>query len=349
MREKSITKIDLLSFEKESGKNNTAKILNIGEVFWRLSIPSCLYTAFSVTITNLLAERISNVWSTLLMLVAYVVLLFAVAWLVLAYKNNCSEGIFKLEKEHITAIFDMVLLINVAYLLLSGFSRGSNIAYNMCLTNLTLYIGFAVSLDDLFDAKNYMDILRSFYSPFSKIKLNKKTWLIIGTVAVTIVLFQILCAYIIPLVIFYVILTILLLSLILLDKTRKEKLKKFNYELVNLFGDNNVLILQIGTDYVVIKSIEKAIGTQIAIKEISQSSIDKYNTVVVLNTLKKKEDYICYLNQINDIVEPDGVIIDPFITKHQKRSFLASWFGFPVSKVVKGRSVKEYLQIFTNK
>ncbi len=349
MREESIMKIDLLSFEKESGKNNTTRFLNIGEVFWRLSIPSCLYTAFSVTVTNLLAECISNVWSTLLMLAAYVALLFAVAWLVLAYKNNCSEGNFNLEKEHISAIFDMVLLINAAYLLLSGLLKGSNIAYNMCLTNLTLYIGFAVSLDDLFDAKNIMGILRCFYSPFSKIKLNKKLWLIIGMVAFTIVLFQILCAYIIPLVIFYVILMVLLLSLILLDKNRKEKLEKFNNELVNLFENNNVLILQIGSDYVVIKSIKKTLGTQTSINEISKSSIDKYNTVIVLNTLKKKEDYICYLNQINDIVEPDGVIIDPFITKQQRRSFLASWFGIPVSNVVTRHKVKEYLQIFMNK
>ena len=139
------------------------------------------------------------------------------AWLILAYKNNCSEGNFKLEKEHITAIFDMVLLINAAYLLLSGLLKDSNIAYNMCLTNLTLYIGFAVSLDDLFDAKNFMGILSCFSSPFSKIKINKRIWLIIGTVAFSIVLFQILCAYIIPLIIFYVILIILLLSLILLN------------------------------------------------------------------------------------------------------------------------------------
>lgn len=243
----------------------------------------------------------------------------------------------------------MVLLINAAYLLLSGLLKDSNIAYNMCLTNLTLYIGFAVSLDDLFDAKNFMGILSCFSSPFSKIKINKRIWLIIGTVAFSIVLFQILCAYIIPLIIFYVILIILLLSLILLNKIRKEKLKKFSNELVNSFEDNNVLILQIGTDYIVVKSIEKTLGAQTAINEISQINIDKYNTVVVLNTLRKKEDYSCYLNQVSDIIEPDGVIIDPYITKQQKRCFLASWLGIPISKMGTEHSIEEYLQMFANK
>ena len=344
MSEKSITKIDLLSFEKENGKNNTAKFLNIGEIFWRLSIPGCLYTAFSVTVTNLLAECISNVWSTLLMLVAYVVLLFAVAWLVLAYKNNCSEESFKLEKEHITAIFDMVLLINAVYLLFSGLLKDSNIAYNMCLTNLTLYIGFAVSLDDLFDAKNFMGILRCFYSPFSKIKLNKKIWLIIGTVALSMVLFQKLCAYTTALIVICIILIIILLSLISLDKFRKERLSSFSSELVTLFQKNKVLLLQIGTDYVVIKSIKKALDTQTAINEISRINIDKYNMVVVLNTLRKKEDYICYLNQISEVIEPDGVIIDPFITRQQKRSFLASWFGIPLFNY-KIKATQDYSKI----
>ena len=345
MREESITKIDLLSFEKERGKNNTAKFSNIGEVSWRLFIPSCLYTALSVIITTVLAEYISNVLSAFLTLAAYIVLLFSVSWLVLTYRNNCSEENFKLEKEHITAIFDIILLINAAYLLLSGLLIDSNIAYNMCLTNLTLYIGFAVSLDDLFDAKNFIGILCCFCSPFSKIKLNKKIWLIIGSVAFYIVLIQILCAYIIPLIIFCVILIILLLSLIFFNKIRKEKLKKFSHELVNLFEDNNVLILQIGADYVVIKSIEKALNTQMVISEISRINIDKYNTVVVLNTLRKKEHYVDYLNQISDIIERDGVIIDPFITKQQRRSFLSAWFGIPISLTM-WNSADEYIKTF---
>lgn len=345
MSEESITKIELLSFEKESGKNSTAKFLNIGEVSWRLFIPSGLYTVLSVIITTVLAEYISNTLSAFLALVAYILLLFTVSWLVLTYRSNCSEGNFKLEKEHITAIFDVVLLINAAYLLLSGLSGDSNIAYNMCLINLTLYIGFAVSLDDLFDAKNFIGILRCFYSPFSKIKLNKKMWLIIGSVALSIVLFQKLCTYTTALIIISIIFIIILLSLISLDKFRKERLSNFSSELVTLFQKNKVLLLQIGTDYVVIKSIKNALDTQTEINEISQISVDKYNMIIVLNTLRKKEDYICYLNQITEVIEPDGVIIDPFITRKQKRSFLASWFGIPLFNYkIKGK--QNYSKIF---
>ena len=180
MKNKLNTTIDLISFEKEHGKNKTEMVLNIGELFWKLPILICFYTAMCTMTTDVLPNYISNICVSLINLMSNIALLVGMAILVRGYIKGHSKEESKLKIEQIMAIIDITLLIHATYFLIAGILKDSGISLGMALTNITLYIGFAVSLEDLLDIKSLKDFLCCFYKPFSNIKLSKKWWLIIS-------------------------------------------------------------------------------------------------------------------------------------------------------------------------
>lgn len=336
--------IDLISFKKEYGKNKTETILNIGELLWKLPILICFYTTVCTMTTEVLTNYISNIWVSLVGLISNIGLLVGMAILVRGYIKCYSKKESKLKIEQIMAIIDMTLLIHATYFLVAGILKDSSISFGMALTNITLYIGFAVSLEDLLDIKSLKDFLCCFYKPFSNIKLSKKWWLTISIFFILIVLFLILCLYKFTLIIVCVLLIVLLLSSIVLSTVRKNRLKKFADYLAAIFPENNVLILQIGADYVVIKSLIKIWVQQYLVDDVYDPHIEKYDMIVILNSLSNKSDYICYFEQIKDKVKRDAIIIDPFLNKRGKKKKIAAYLGIPVSTNSK-YSTEEYFEI----
>ena len=136
-------------------------------------------------------------------------------------------------------------------------------------------------------------------------------------------------------------------TIIVLNYRRERCLNFFALQMQKKIKDTNVLIYQLGADYVVKKSILDTLDTYESsiIEENEFSSIcNKFEVILVLNSIKEKTIYLDELLKIEPLLKDGGIIIDPFISKSKKRNYWASWFGIP-NVSANAFDLSEYFQI----
>ena len=169
-------KIDLLTFEKDIQKRSMEKWEDIFSLFSMFVIPMILYYIFCRVISEF---NCSLAFSVFLSLLGYIFLLLSIPWVMKCYKRFVSREI-PLQTNELVALFCFYLLFSAIIFIEEGILKNKDIWIYAALTNLLLYIGFTVSLDDLFNMKRYRELLNSLIKPFWGIGLNKKKMIMIN-------------------------------------------------------------------------------------------------------------------------------------------------------------------------
>ena len=335
-----------LEFHKDEGLLRSRKLSAALDIVICLLIPIILYSVANIVMLDVKCPP----WeSTLWLLLAYVIMLFLVAISVLRHKNKCidkSGSEFVLSSDEIACLFNYILFINALYFFIWGFNEGHEGAKVMGATNATLFVGFAISLSGLFQIQKYRHIYRSFLQPFVDIKN------VIGTVSALIgVVVTLLLAFCgsNP---WYVAVPIVLMMVVLffLNMRRKTSKELFAKRIKSLILGKRILILQLGPDYIVGKTIENLfIQNGLVITPLSQEKADtyKYDIVIVLNSLFQKKVYLPYLDLIKNYLAVNGKIIDPFVTRRFRRSFVRAWMGM-ANRKPEPFSIDQYNRIICN-
>lgn len=271
--------VHLLEFHKDEGLLRSRKLSAALDIVICLLIPIILYSVANIVMLDIKCPP----WeSTLWLLLAYVIMLLLVAISVLRHKNKCvdkSGSEFVLSSDEIACLFIYILFMNALYFFIWGFIEGHEGAKVMGATNATLFVGFAISLSGLFQIQKYRHIYRPFLQPFLEIKS------VIGTVPALIgVVVTLLLAFCgsNP---WYVAVPIVLMMVVLffLNMRRKTSKELFAKRIKPLVLGKRILILQLGPDYIVGKTIESLlIQNGLVITQLPQEKADTYKYDIVI-------------------------------------------------------------------
>lgn len=311
------------------------KLANTGELFSFFVIFPFVYTFLTIIINEKIADTLFNAVANLIL---NILMLLFPSFVVLQYKKKNKE--VNLSGKEISTIFTLCIAMNVVYLISLCVKDVSSAM--ILVINLTLYVGFAVSLEDAFNIKRKREILFCFFKPLADFGIQKNDWL---KVAIAVVLLSIMpwIDFRILVLIFIVLFCTIFIAASVLQQIRKRSVSIFCKEIIKFSGNKHVLLLRFGPSNAGIKRI---IETFDSLEEKSEKYIcrKKYDALVILNTLTKIENSIPYIENMCKQLKPDGKIIDPFISKNNKRCFLFYWFGIPTS-FFEHKKQKKYLNI----
>lgn len=332
--EKNITQ--LILYEREFFPS--LRFMSVLDIFPCVLILSSLYLLINGI---LIIVEANAVISSSVILFSYVTMLFFASRRIGEIKSD-RKAEFVLKSNEISAIFLLVLLLSTICLItLSCFMRES-VYLSMAIISLTLYVGFAVSLEKLVDGDDESSIHYQLKKPFIDIGLNfkenKKT--IFLAVLCTII-------YIILYYAFLIIAAIAFILFIIVMVSARRRIKKFSENIIREFYSKKILILQIGPSNAITKIADEIFKKYCTVQYNSVVDLNKerYDVIIVFNTSKKHDEHITGVGLNNAILSNEGVIIDPFRRKTAKRSFWTAWFGFPVSSK-RWRTMEAYMDLF---
>lgn len=339
MSSNSINNINLLALYEQEEKLRSRKFFNTADIIPYLMIPSLVYTLINMLVAQFIKDVLLN---SFILVLSYVGLLFAVSYMILHYKNaKCNKKNFILSGKEVSIAFSFILMLNSIYLSVQGLYKGDKSILIMLMTNIMLYVGFVVSLEDIFEIKRKRDFLCCFFKPFRDIGVKKSDWWKIGIGIIVIVGYSFFSYYITA--IFVVLFIVIMIFVLVLNKFRDNKLELFGNQIITEFKNKRVFILQIGADYVIMKTINKLLDNSLPVYHSGKEAFDnKYDVIVVLNTLRKKEKYMSEIKKLNKCLMKNAIIIDPFVYK-KRRSFLSAWFGLPLTMQI-WDSTDEYIK-----
>lgn len=330
-----------LKVTQEEGKKLRAQeTMNELEISGWLLVLSMVYTAVCWFFKN----------SQVIALIAYVMLLVAVSWTLFRIKKRVyerdEEG-FVLSEKRASALFTLLLLGNSLYFFMCWLRDKDSSSLSMAIINAMLYIGFAVSLEGLFKIKRWWEVFRCFYAPFTDFCRGCRDLIKIIVATIIIILLVLANSGAIMIAIF-IVEVVMLIAVYCLVKYRKESLREFCEFVVSISRGKHVLIWEMGGSSIVRKGIQKGLldindgDSLVPIDNIDTA--DKWDVVIVLNSIHKKIAYLPSISKLSSIIAKDGVVVDPFISNEKGRRFLRSWLGIP-SRKTKAISVEEYMVI----
>lgn len=333
----------LIKHEKEA-KDFYQKITSNSKLIIWLSIPCFVYLVLNIIVIVFGEYFKFDIFTVLLPFIFYIIPLFSISLIYSKVISSIKKDIgYEIEINgvnlaHIYTIFLFTIalyffFVTIAELLgmdgITAIREYDWISAKMEIISLTLYVGFVVSLEDLFNKKDYSKVCIAFLKPFVKLGIPKKY--IIGGLLVIIAL-----AFAGVLVWAWFGMMIVVFGFLgmigFIDRHRKTCLNKFGLQIQKITKESDVLIFQLGADYIVKKHIGEFLKeSEIEITEEREDFIftHKFDTIIVLNSIHKEDKFLYELEKIKAILKDSGTIIDPFVTNNKKRNFLASWFGIP--------------------
>lgn len=311
------------------------KLANTGDLFSFFIIFPFVYTLFTIIINEKIADSLLN---TVANLILNIFMLLFPSFVVLSYKKKNKE--VNLSGKEISTIFTLSIAMNVVYLI--SYCVKDISSAMILVINLTLYTGFAVSLEDAFSIKRKREFLFCFFKPLFDFGIRINDW---WKVAIAVVLLSVIpwIDFRILVLIFIVLIFTILVVASVLQKIRKRSVSIFCNEIIKFSENKHVLLLRFGPSNAGIKRIIETFDS-LEEKSVKHICRKKYDALVILNTLTKIEDSIPYIENMCKQLKPDGKIIDPFISKNNKRCFLFYWFGIPAS-FFEHKKQKKYLNI----
>ena len=231
--------------------------------------------------------------------------------------------------------------------LIEGYRDGDWVSLEVSFLTLTLYVGFTISLSDLFDNQQCPSLWHGLAMPFRRTRISFSV-AVASLVFLIAVLAENLWSFLI--FIYWIIILIFLVVMVLLIKNNARRLPIWANDLAIFLKDKKTLIYQFGTDSAMKHKLEAALekmGIKIVNINIGDLSTPTYDTVIILNSLIKSEQTLSLIKDLDSVLNDESVIVDPFITRRKRRCKLAAALGFPYSTIT-GVSLKEYLTIIEN-
>lgn len=318
-----------ISPDKE-GKIKTQKILNITDLYPCLMIYWIAYNILNTYIPKYFTEIVSAMLSVVMYSLLLIISSISVYRIKLKIQRKRHKD-FLLEPSQIAALFALTFLINAIYFFaLYIFEQDSSMLI-MTITNITLYMGFAVSLEELFNIKSIWDIGKCFLSPFARSGFTKSDWWKFGLTIILIVLFAFISVY--NTLVFVLLIAGFLAFFIVLSKIRKRALRLFCESITPILKDESVLVWQRGNINIVSKAIKHILlDLNIPFEPLHSEndvSTQEYNTIIILNSMNSKNDDLIYIEHLNKWITKETAIIDPFISKQMKKKNICTWLSIP--------------------
>lgn len=307
------------------------KFMNMLDIFPSVFIPSSLYLLINGIVTVLPLDAATN---AAVMLFTYMLMMSIASKFVKKIaigKGDC----FVLRSEEIAAVFLLVLLANAVCLAVLSFFLREIVYLALAIVSISLYVGFAVSLEKVFEHDEKKPFLNQLKKPFYDTKLNIKGWrnILIG----------VLCLIGFVLLNYAVVLLALIaaLAFIVIIEKSKRKMKKLGENILSESQGKAVLLLQFGPSNATINAARKQLNE--FCDNVTSLNEQDFDLVVVFNTLHKQREAILEesLRQVN--LKEGGSVIDPFYAKKKRNGFIAAWIGMPIS-TRRWNSIGEYLQ-----
>ena len=309
-------------------------LMNAADVFPWLTIHCMTYTA----VNCLISRYTSGIASSTLSLLSYTLLLIMISRSLLRVKNrivNKDHQQFVLPSQKISAFFIIFLLLNAVYLFSYAIYYQDEESIVMAITNVTLYVGFAVSTSDLFSIDKYSKIIICFFKPFQDLGITYRDWWKLLIVILITIFFAILSVWGL---VFFGLVILLLFGILILSCIRKRRISAFCRKITPLVENKCVLVWQIGGSNAIYNAIKEAFpGSEILTPTISRNEINEimyqYDIVIILNSIWNHKNYSQYIDCLAELNNPEILIIDPFIHKN-KRNTLCAWIGLPLNELV---------------
>lgn len=323
--------------DQEAGVGKIQKISNSLDIFLVQALAVFLYLGGQEIANTFFTEN-----STLVSLVSmglYIILLIATAvftkMVVVPWKYGFKE-------EFYPAIFQIHLFsIAIFFLIWKD--------YYSAILVFTLFLGFAVSQADVIKYKSFPEMCKHFLEPYIDAKMSLSDCFLLFLMDCSILSIS----FLTPGNEYFIICIILGLLgiLLILSGIRALLAKIFCVKALGLLSTNSrCMIWNIGHENVVCRQLQKALE----LSKDKQTSCEgfppksSYGTVIVVNTLSSKENYLSKLDELETMLKPNGFIIDPSISRlTQRRSKLFVWFGIP-SLFPKKYNLKQYKYIIRN-
>jgi len=329
MTDRSSVSIKKYVIEEEQKLLKANKLANIMDILWSVILPWFSYTVVCDIFTMVSVNSLIN---SAISLFTYV---FALLWMAVAVsKRKKRNEYFVLSQQEIALTVKIVLLMNILFfviLFFVGLTIGARDwdCVTAAIINLTLYVGFVVSLESLFGVGNICEVLKCFGAQLIKpIKqlFNEgiKVIVLVVAVALSAIIVGLSKCYGLELVIAMLIVIAILL---ILEKWRNNSKNIFVNELADIILEKKVLILQLGTDYIVGNAIREHFEKDVEIIPILEPEILKFDVIVVLNSLSKNE-YIGKFGDLGAYLKPNGCVVDPFAIG-KKHCYIMAWYGMP--------------------
>lgn len=313
--------------------------------------PWVVYVILNVVISAIDAGNFTDALALGFSLLNYLLLLKLVSIAYLHIKTKLVEKSAQdilISPEKLSDISVFFLAFTAAYFgiigVIEGILHDDWSSLEIAFLTLTLYAGFTVSLDELFDTEKHSALWYRLTKPFRRTKISASAVILVVAIVIISVLPNLSeCV----LYIYLALILIFLGVMKLLWEIRRRQLLIWGNNLAILLNDKKTLIYQLGTDSVVKLELEKTLtdmGVEIINVDTSDSSNSQYDTVVILNSLIKREQALPGIKGLDSVLNDGSIIVDPFITKRKHRCKLAAAFGLPNSTIT-GLSLKEYLAV----
>lgn len=334
--------IHMLVTYEDASRIRFQKLMNAADVFPWLTIHCMTYTALNC----LISQYASGIVSSALSLLSYALLLIMISRSLLRIKNrivNKDHQQFVLPSQKISACFIIFLLLNAVYFFSYAIYYRDEDSITMAITNIALYIGFAVSTSDLFSINKYSEIIICFFKPFQDLGVTYRDWWKLLIAILATVMFAILSVWGL---IFFGAIMLLLFGLLILSSIRKRRISALCRKITPLLDNNCVLVWQLGGSNAIYNAIKDSFpSTEIIPPTISPNDISEivhqYDIIIILNSIWKQKEFSPYINCLAGLVKSEKFIIDPFIYKN-KRNILCAWFGLPLKELAP-YTITEYI------
>lgn len=323
------------------------KISSSASVISRLFIPWLIYMA----VTAIVNEIDNTVISLGASFIAYIILLVIIPKAPGVSKKG-SEGVEKgaecYNAKEIACIFEVFLCASAFYFVCYALLGENSPSAEIAITNMILYVGFAVSLEDLVNKEGPQKRWILFVEPFRRLNIRGKHVVLAG---LALGLLAVVCFHKWTCIAICVLAFLFLLFVLWLDKYRTQSLRNFGKNMLPVIEKKNVLLLQVGTDYVMKKAITEVAGSDRIEENLRADAVLdtlKCDVVIVLNSMAKKHRcmYLSELRKVKSVLDENGVVIDPFITKRNKRSAARAWLGIPCA-VMRWFPAEAYLRMIS--
>lgn len=322
-------------YENEGFPSN--RFMNIMDI-----IPAALtiFVLYPLAYELLSIIKLHNALVNIFMLFVYIIMLLLASKSIQKRKNNKSHSNdFELNGEEISAVFNLILLLHTLCFSVLGVFKGDTSYLTMASLSITLYVGFTVSIEELFSGKS--NFCRLLLKPFSTLRITKRDWWKIAIIIFLTIAYTLFIPYILILVVFSLIIFVIMIS------CGKKKAQSYVKEIMEANDMKDILIVHIGAENAMTKTIMRTFTKTDKTNEITEQQLKQhtYDTIIVLNTITKRKFLTQCKHKLQINFKEKTYVFDPFINKKAKRSVFSSWFCLhPSSK--KWCSIKEYIKIF---
>lgn len=314
-----VNKIHLHTIDKANYKNNCK--------FWDGTDMAYILFGlmFIYSLINIIGEIVFiSKWKALVPIFAYVLLLFCLSIFVMKHRNKSGDK-SDWSGEEILEVIKIVLAGNSVYFFCVGIQESIGDSIAVLAIHLSLYLGFAISLDKLLTVERWKDILEAF-----KGVMPKKQF--IWPMVITCTIFGIMgiCfSYTMTCLVIILIFAVSLVSICIFLLWRKKQFKLMHTQLKTRCDGKRALILHTGVNYAFYHFLKKDVEFFDVVDSLVDS-IEQYDLIVVIYTFHDDAKQEIIVDNIRRTLKTDGYILDLFVGKNSRRGRLCAWLGAPM-------------------